>query len=343
MPTTPESREALRWRHEGPEGAVEIEARPGSGPIAHVLLARPAAAVDDALARQQLELIFEASPLALVISDANRRVQLWSRSAERAFGWTREEIVGQTYPLIADAALFDQLWRNLEQGRGRITAKVVAELVDLVEDDDRVVGAGALEGLDDATRERADIGAPVAADLGLVTDAAEADADEAATDGPGHALAQRGLADAGRARQAQDRPLLRGVELEHGHVLEDPLLDLLEVVVVLVEDVADRADLELVLGGDRPGQIDQPLEVGPRDRVLGARRLHLLEPVELLEGDLLGLLRHLGVGDLLLELVGLGVLVVDLAELALDRLELLTQHVLALRVAHLFLDLGVDA
>ncbi|MCA9699777.1 MAG: response regulator [Myxococcales bacterium] len=118
LATTQESREALRWRHEGPEGAVEIEARPGSGPIAHVLLARPAAAVDDALARQQLELIFEASPLALVISDSDRRVRLWSRSAERAFGWTREEIVGQTYPLIADADLFDQLWRNLEQGRG---------------------------------------------------------------------------------------------------------------------------------------------------------------------------------------------------------------------------------
>ena len=47
-------------------------------------------------------------------------------------------------------------------------------------------------------------------------------------------------------------------------------------------------------------------------------------------------------GDLLGELVEIAAAVVELAELFLDRLELLAQHVLALVAAHLLLHLGVD-
>ena len=113
--------------------------------------------------------------------------------------------------------------------------------------------------------------------------------------------------------------------------------------MVLVEHVAHDADVEQVGGADRPREVRQPLEVGARDGVLRAARLHGLQAFELLSGDLLGLLGHLRLGDLLRELLGVAGLVVHLAELALDRLELLAQHVLALRVAHLLLDLAVDA
>ena len=63
--------------------------------------------------------------------------------------------------------------------------------------------------LDDVARQRADVGAPVAADLGLVVHAAEADARELAAGRARDALAERGLADAGRADEAQDRALAR--------------------------------------------------------------------------------------------------------------------------------------
>ena len=46
--------------------------------------------------------------------------------------------------------------------------------------------------------------------------------------------------------------------------------------------------------------------------------------------------------DLLAQLVDLGLLRVVLAQLALDRLELLAQDVLALGLVHLGLDLGLD-
>ena len=57
---------------------------------------------------------------------------------------------------------------DLEQRRRGVAPPVGADLVDLVEHDDRVHGAGVLDGADDAARHGAHVGAPVATDLGLV-------------------------------------------------------------------------------------------------------------------------------------------------------------------------------
>ena len=49
---------------------------------------------------------------------------------------------------------------------------------------------------------------------------------------------ERGLADAGRADEAQDRAALVAAELAHGDVLDDALLRLLEPVMIFVEHAA---------------------------------------------------------------------------------------------------------
>jgi hypothetical protein len=62
---------------------------------------------------------------------------------------------------------------DLEQRRRRIAAEVVPDLVDLVEHEHGVGRARLLHALDDLARERADVGAAVTADGGLVVHAAE--------------------------------------------------------------------------------------------------------------------------------------------------------------------------
>ena len=117
-----------------------------------------------------------------------------------------------------------------------------AELVDLVQHHHAVARAGLADRLDDVAGQRADIGAPVAADLRLVVHAAEADAHELAVHRARDRLAERGLADAGRADEAQDRRLALRRELAHGEIFDDAPLDLVEAEVVLVEDAcAPRA------------------------------------------------------------------------------------------------------
>ena len=66
---------------------------------------------------------------------------------------------------------------------------------------------GVAQALDDAAGQGADVGAAVAADLGLVAHAAEREADELAPHGARDRAAERRLADARRADEAEDRAL----------------------------------------------------------------------------------------------------------------------------------------
>ena len=134
---------------------------------------------------------------------------------------------------------------HLEQRRRRVAAPVGADLVDLVEHDHRVHRPGVAQRPHEAAGQRADVRAPVAADLGLVADAAERHADELAVERARDRLADRRLAGAGRPDQRQDRagalvlldPALLA-QLAHGEVLDDAVLDVVEAVVVGVEDLA---------------------------------------------------------------------------------------------------------
>ena len=125
---------------------------------------------------------------------------------------------------------------HFEEGGGRVAPEVGADLVDLVEQDDRVHRTGLLDRPHDASGQRADVRTPVAADLRLVPDTAERDPDELAAHGVRDGLAERGLADAGRADQGQhgtaapaadDAEAAVGAALAHREVLGDALLHVL--------------------------------------------------------------------------------------------------------------------
>ena len=152
------------------------------------------------------------------------------------------EVVGNGQVVVAEGEVLLRV-EHLEQRRRGVAAVVGADLVDLVEHEDGVRRAGLVDALDDAARHGADVRPAVAADLGLVAHAAEREPHELAVEGPGDRSAERGLADARRSDEAEDRPLetlLQGVDREE---LEDPLLDLLDVVVVLVQDLAGPLDV----------------------------------------------------------------------------------------------------
>jgi|SRR6516162_6855557 hypothetical protein len=97
----------------------------------------------------------------------------------------------------------------------------------------------------------ADIGAPVARTLGFIMYAAEREAHEVAACRLRDRLAERGLADARRTDQAQDRPGKLVGALMDGEIFNDALLDLLNPVMVVVEDpdempLAEDQDPDLI-------------------------------------------------------------------------------------------------
>src|SRR5258708_34909830 len=95
----------------------------------------------------------------------------------------------------------------LEPRRRRVAAPVGAQLVHLVEEEEWVRRLRLLHALDHLAGHRADIGPAVAANLRLVTHAAQRHTHEIAAGRPRNRLTERRLADAGRAHEAQDRSL----------------------------------------------------------------------------------------------------------------------------------------
>ena len=242
---------------------------------------------------------------------------------------------------------------HLEQGRRRVTPVVVAQLVHLVEHDDGIHGPGLAQGTHQAARLGPHVGAAVAADLGLVTHAAQGDPDELAPERVGHGLAQRRLADAGGTDQGQDgaraapvdrrQPAL-GLELAHGQVLEDAVLHVLEAVVVGVEDALGLRDVEAVVRLDAPGDLEHGVEPGADPPGLGALVAGALELVDLAldrSPDVLGQVTRLELGPVVVGVV-VGLVARELSQLLADGLELAAQEELALRLLHAFLDVGLD-
>ena len=91
------------------------------------------------------------------------------------------------------------------------------------------------------------------------------------------------------------------------------------------------------------GSDEDPVEVGADDAVLGRRRRQLLEARQLARRRLVHVLREPGLVDPRAQLGQLGLLLVTLAQLLLDRLQLLAEEELALALLHLRLHLRLDA
>ena len=236
---------------------------------------------------------------------------------------------------------------HLEERRGRVAAPVGADLVHLVEEDHRVHRPGVAEGANEPPRQRADVRAPVAADLGLVTNAAERHPHELAVERARDRLADRRLAGAGRADQREDRARALVVrdaavlpELPHGEVLDDAVLDVVEARVVGVEGLAGARRVERLVAPLRPRHGDEPVEVRADHRRLGVLP-HRLEAPKLALGLRLDLVGHPGFLDLRPVLVDDGALV--LAELLADRVHLLAEEPLALLLLRALLDVVADA
>ena len=132
---------------------------------------------------------------------------------------------------------------HFHQGGRRVATEVGRHLVELIEHEDGVYRAGLLHHLDDLARQRANVGAAVAANLGFVTNAAQRQADELASGGAGDRLAQRRFPDARRPHEAQNGPARVLHQAAHREELEDALFDLVETIVVVVEHLLGEREI----------------------------------------------------------------------------------------------------
>jgi PAS domain S-box-containing protein len=77
-----------------------------------------------AVRNQTLTTLIDASPLAIVVEDAEGRVKVWNRAAEQVFGWPAAEVLGRVVPLVpADR---EEEWQALlaKERSDRVTAEL---------------------------------------------------------------------------------------------------------------------------------------------------------------------------------------------------------------------------
>ena len=82
-----------------------------------------------AATEQQREAIFDSSPLAFMCVDAEFRVTLWNDAAERLFGWSAKEVLGEALPIIPaeERADFEARVQSILEGE-RVTGLEVERL-----------------------------------------------------------------------------------------------------------------------------------------------------------------------------------------------------------------------
>ena len=173
-------------------------------------------------------------------------------------------------------------------------------------------------------------------------DAAQAHARELAPDRLGDALAERGLTHAGRTHEAEDGTLAGGIQFPYREIFEDPFLDLLEPVVVLVENAARPGDVDRARGVRLPGQFHHPVKVGADHRILARALGRAGEALQFLARLLFHVLGHFRRDDRFLEFGDFRSTLFTFAELLLDRAQLLAQQVLAVPVVDRLLRALVD-
>src|SRR5690348_7215732 len=108
--------------------------------------------------------------------------------------------------MVAECMVLRRI-QDLQKSRGRITAKIAAHLIDLVQHEYRIVDAGTAHGLYDTARQCTDVCSAVPPQFRLVMHAAQAEPLESASHCSRNRLTKTRLADAGRSHQAEDRCL----------------------------------------------------------------------------------------------------------------------------------------
>ena len=179
--------------------------------------------------------------------------------------------------------------QRFQQRGGGIAPVIAAELIDLVQHQQRVHSAAAADGLHDAARHSADIRFPVAADVGLVPDAAQRNAAELPVQRLGNGQGDGGLSHARRACQTDDLPPPLRIHLPDGNGLQNPLLHLFQTEVIPVQHLPGRVHIQTLLRICTPGQFQTHVQIVPDHRSLRADIGLLCQLVDLLFQMLPGL------------------------------------------------------
>ena len=232
--------------------------------------------------------------------------------------------------------------QHLQHSRGGISPEIMAHFVDLVQQDYRILHTGQANSVHNPPRHRPDIGFAVTPDIRLVPDTAQRYPDILPTHGSGDGTGDRGLAHAGRPRQAEHlSPDVRR-QGAYRQRLQNAFLYFLHAVMIPVQDLPRPVQIQLVRGTPVPGQLQTGVKVVPHHGGLVGSGGHFKQAVALLEQRLFRLFAQLQLQYPVAVLLRFLLRIVPIPQLAGNGLELLPQIILLLILIHLLLHLALN-
>ena len=183
-----------------------------------------------------------------------------------------------------------------------ISLIVCTHLVDFIQQKNRVFHSRRADSVGDSSRHRAHIRLSMSSDLRLVPHSSEGDSYVRLV----HRFCERpgdgSLSCSRRSRQAEDRAFPFLCEHTHCQVFENPLLHLLQTVVLLVQNLLGLVEICAVFHSLLPRHLEQRLDISA-DHTALSRRIHgTLKPVDFLLQLFLHFLRSFHLFERLLKL-----------------------------------------
>src|SRR6185369_7469548 len=142
---------------------------------------------------------------------------------------------------------------------------VGAEFVDFIKHQHWIVYTRATDGLDDATRHRADVRTTMTAQLSFIAHAAERHSFKLAAERTRDRSSERRLANARRSNEQQYRTLRVGPKFDHGEKFENAFLNVFEPVVIFIENATSFRQIEFIFRRLQPRQFENKIEVRAND------------------------------------------------------------------------------
>ena len=260
----------------------------------------------------------------------DRRVQRAQivRSAEEKH---LRQVDSHVHVVICERMVLLRVQDLKQSGAGVTMSGPLSNLVDLIDEDDRVLDLGILQRLDDLARDSAYVGSSMALERAGISRTAKRDPDVLAAQGLSDMFANGRLSNTWRSNEAQNLALHRVMQLANGNEFQDALLDIIEAVVALVEDFSGPVQVEVLLRPHAIGHLREVLEIRPRDLHLAMHLVHLQEALHLLIDRLHDMLGHIFALQILQELLDQLLLFVWLlVEIGLERLIYLSVLLLGL-------------
>ena len=134
----------------------------------------------------------------------------------------------------------------------------------------------------------------MASDLGFIAHTAERQAHEFTSERPCDTLPQARLANAWRTHKAQQRTFRLRFQRAHGQIFQDAFFDPLQVIVILIQHLLRMPNIQVVLGANLPGQVENPVQIGAGDDVFRGAGGHAGQALQLALHLFARLLRQLG-------------------------------------------------